>query len=266
MSRRLGNQVIVENRPGGNSIIANQVITSAKPDGSTIGVITNALTVLPATSKNAATTFRDFAPITQMIAGDFALVASKSVPVSSLAELIEYGKAQPDSLNFASIGPQFDLLIAHFSKLTGVKFVLIPYKGATPARIAMLTNEVQLTFENPGGAQELADSDKARFLAVTGPSRSTVAPSIPTFAESGLPAFTEGYWFGFAAPAATPKPVVDKLRDAIIAAMTTPEFQKQVESRGHLLVGSSPEDFAKLLEEESHHWGEIAKAADVRPE
>lgn len=267
LSERFGQPVIVENKPGALTLLGNQAIADAEPDGYTIGMISSATTVLPLTNKNFTIDARkDFTPISNLVSGNYALVVHPSLPVKSVAELIEYGKANPDKLNFASAGGAIDMVISAFREKSEMPFITVPYKGIAPARLALLSNEIQVLLEVVGVAKEMDESGKMRFLAVTGDQRDSLVPEFPTVSESGLPGFKADFWWGYGGPAGMPDEVVRKLNHGIVEALKDPGFLKQIKANGNTPVGNTPEAFAKQIEQDAAMWAEVAKAAGIKPE
>lgn len=267
LSERLGQPVIIENKPGALTLLGNQAIANAEPDGYTIGMISSATTVLPLTNKNfTIDAQKDFTPISNLVSGNYALVVHPSLPVKSVAELIEYGKAHPDKLNFASAGGAIDMVISSFREKSGMSFTTVPYKGIAPARMALLSNEVQVLLEVVGVAKEMDESGKMRFLAVTGDQRDPLVPEYPTVSESGLPGFKADFWWGYGGPAGMPDDVVRKLNAGIVEALKDPGFLKQIEANGNSPVGNTPEEFAQQIERDVAMWSQVARATGIKPE
>jgi tripartite-type tricarboxylate transporter receptor subunit TctC len=267
LAKRYKQPVIVENKPGANTLIGNQAIATAPPDGYTFGMISSSTTVLPSTTKSFTTDpVRDFTPITQLVTGNYALVVHPSVPANSVAELIAYAKANPNKLNFGTAGGSIDLVIALFRSKAGVDFTTVNYKGIAPARLALLANEVQMNLEVVGVARDLAAAGKLRFIAVTGARRDPLTPNIPTVSESGLPGFNADFWWGYAGPPGLPKDVVRKLHFGITEALKSPDFIRQIQANGNSPVGNTPEEFAKVIASDVATWSAAARAAGIKPE
>jgi len=267
LSKKFGQPVIVDNKPGANTLIGNQAIAAAAPDGYTIGMISSSTTSLPSTMKGFTTNpVKDFTPITQLVTGNYALVVHPSVPVKSVAELIAYAKANPGKLNFASSGGSNDLVISMFKSKGGVNITSVAYKGIAPARQALLSNEIQITLDVVGVAKEMATAGRMKFLAVTGDKRDPLVPEIPTVGESGLPGFAADFWWGYAGPAGMPAEAVKKLHEGITEALKTQVLLNQIRTNGNIPVGNTPEEFARIIANDTAMWTTAAKAAGITPE
>ena len=266
MSRRFGKPVIVDNRPGALAAIGHEAIARAEPDGYTFGLISSSLTVLPATTKSFTLSVRDFTPITQLIYADYSVLVSPTVPAKNMREFFDYVKANPEKVNFGSGGGGIELAIAALAARGGVTFTVVPYKGAAAARVALLGNQVQVVLESVGVAKDLSSTNKATFLAVTGPRRNPAAPSMPTVSESGYAGYEAGYWFGYGGPVGMPREVVGKLYEAISAALQSPELRKQIADAGNEPIGSTPEQFARLMANDAQYWANVAKSVGVTPQ
>lgn len=267
LSKKFKQPVIVENKPGANTLIGNQAIASAAPDGYTIGMISSSTTSLPSTMKGFTTNpVRDFTPITQLVTGNYAFVVHPSVPVNSVGELITYAKKNPGKLNFASSGGSNDLVMSLFKNKAGIDITSISYKGIAPARQALIANEVQITLDVVGVAKEMADAGRMKFLAVTGAKRDPLAPTMPTISESGLPGFAADFWWGYAGPAGMPVDVVKKLHEGIVEALKTPTLLGQIRTNGNIPVGNTPEEFSKIIAGDVATWSAAAKAAGLTPQ
>lgn len=266
MSKRFGKPVIVDNRPGALAAIGHEAIARAEPDGYTFGLISSSLTVLPATTKSFTLSVRDFTPITQLIYADYSVLVSPSVPAKNMREFFDYVKANPEKVNFGSGGGGIELAIAALGARGGVAFTVVPFKGAAAARVALLGNQVQVVLESVGVAKDLSSTNKATFLAVTGPRRNPAAPSMPTVSESGYVGYEAGYWFGYGGPVGMPREIVGKLYEAISAALQSPELRKQIADAGNEPVGSTPEQFARLMANDAQYWASVAKSVGITPQ
>ena len=267
LSKRFKQSVIVENKPGANTLIGNQAIASAAPDGYTFGMISSATTVLPLMTKSFTTDpVKDFTPISQLVTGNYALVLHPSVPANNVAELLAYAKANPNKLNFGTAGGAIDLVVSLFRTKGNISYTTINYKGIAPARQALLANEIQITLEAVGAAKELAAAGKMKFIAVSGQKRDPLAPDVPTINESGLPGFAADFWWGYAGPVGMPREVVRKLHEGIVEALKSPEFIRQILGNGNSPVGNSPEEFAKVIASDVQVWSNVARSAGIKPE
>jgi tripartite-type tricarboxylate transporter receptor subunit TctC len=190
------------------------------------------------------------------------------VPVNSVAELIAYAKANPGKLNFASSGSGTSIHLSGelFKVMAGVDITHIPYKGSAPALQDLLGGQVQMMFDNLPPSLPHIKAGKLRALAVTGAKRDPLLPDVPTVAEAGVPGYEVGVWFGFAAPAGTPAPIIAKLNAEIVKILKSPEVVEKFAAQGVDVIGSTPEQFAAHLREQSTKWAKVVKDAGVTPE
>ena len=252
LSQRLGQPVLVDNRPGGGTILAAEQAARATPDGYTLMVTTDAtLSVNPYLySKLPYDPVKDFAPITQLVLLNQLLLANPAVPANSLKELIAYAKANPGKLNYASYGSgsQPHLAMEMLKSQAGIDIVHVPYKGIPQAVPAAIAGEVQLTFSGAASSQAYLKAGRLKALAVGGKNRLALLPDVPTFAEAGFPDVPANAWFGLFAPAATPRDIVIKLHAETVRILRDPEFmQKEITAKGYQLVASTPEEFTAFL-------------------
>ena len=252
LSQRLGQPVLVDNRPGGGTILAAEQAARATPDGYTLMVTTDAtLSVNPYLySKLPYDPVKDFAPITQLVLLNQLLLANPAVPANSLKELIAYAKAHPGKLNYASYGSgsQPHLAMEMLKSQAGIDIVHVPYKGIPQAMPAAIAGEVQLTFSGAASSQAYLKAGRLKALAVGGKNRLALLPDVPTFAEAGFPDVPANAWFGLFAPAATPRDIVIKLHAETVRILRDPEFmQKEITAKGYQLVASTPEEFTAFL-------------------
>jgi len=262
LSDILGQPIIIDNRGGAGGNIGTDLVTKAAPDGYTLLITSSApVAINPSIYKkmpfNPAT---DLAPITNLIRVPLVLVVNPSVPAKNLQELLAYIKSKKD-MQYASSGngtPQH--LTGELFKTTAkLDMVHIPYKGSAPAITDLLGGHVPLMFDSTIAILPHIKGGKVRAIAVTGAKRSPQLPDVPTFAEAGMPGFESYAWYGFFAPAKTPKDVIDKLDAAAIKVMKTPEYQRVLEETGSEFVGDTPGNFAAFVKAETAKWGKVAK-------
>src|SRR5688500_10659204 len=263
-----GQSVIVDNRPGGNTIIGTQALTKAAPDGYTILLMAIAHTIIPNLIPTPYDPIRDFAPIATVGRGELLLVIHPSVPASNLQELIALAKSKPGQLNYASASTGGPLHLAGelFNMLAGVKTQHIPYKGGGPAMLDLLGGHVQMMFSSPPESIPHIKTGKLKAIAISGSTRSPVLPQVATFAEAGMPGFTAKNWFGILAPAGTPRPVIDKLAAEVARILALPEIRDKLLSQGMDPFISTPDQFGALLKSDLALYGKIIKAANVKLE
>lgn len=263
LSESLGQQMIVDNKPGAGGNIGAQEVARAAPDGYTLVMGTvGTHAINPSLYKKMPYDHvKDFAPVSLVASVPNLLVVHPSVPVNSVKELIAYVKANPGKLNFASSGNGTSIHLSGelFKTMTGVQMTHVPYKGSAPAVTDLLGGQVQLMFDNMPSALPHAKGGKLKPLAVTSAKRFPGTPDIPTIAEAGVPGYEASSWFGVLAPAGTPKEIVNKLSTEIAKALKTPEMTKRLEEQGAQAVGSTPEEFAAHIKAETAKWAKVVK-------
>jgi tripartite-type tricarboxylate transporter receptor subunit TctC len=268
LSARLGQPVIVENRPGGGTTIGAKHVAMATPDGYTLLFVGASHTLGPALIKNLDyDPVKDFAPIATVGMGSWVLVVAPSVPAKSLKDLVAYARANPGRLNWGfglNAGPH--LLGELFLLTTGIDVNRIPYKSGVQALPDILGGRIQMNFGTAENLLPLIREGKLRALAVTSDTRNSDLPDVPTMIDSGYPRLTRGYWTGLLAPAGTPADIVNRLNAEINASLATPGMKASLMKVGVEPKAVSPEDFASLIVDEIADWKTAAKAAGIVPE
>jgi tripartite-type tricarboxylate transporter receptor subunit TctC len=263
MSKTLGQQVVIENRPGAGGAVATRAVAKAAPDGYTLVIGgTGSLAVNPSLYANAGYDPRkDFAPVGLIGTSAMIVLVHPSVPAKSVAELIALAKKDAGKLNYASagVGSGIHLAAELFTTMAGVKLTHIPYKGTGPALADLVGGHVSIYFSSLPSAIGIAKEGKVRALAVTGPKRSDIFPDLPTVAEAALPGFEAVLRYGIVAPAGTPRPVVDKLNAALRAALADPDTKARMARDGTEPVPSSPEQYAADIDREETKWSEVVR-------
>jgi tripartite-type tricarboxylate transporter receptor subunit TctC len=211
---------------------------------------------------------RDFAFITLVAESQNLVLVHPSLPVHSIPELVAFSKMRPGEINYASagVGTTAHLSAELFQHMTGVRWVHVPYKGSGPGLMALLTGEASLYFANIPTAYSHLRAGKLRPIATSGPKRTPIAPEIPTVAESGVPGFAVTSWFGVAAPARTPRPVVDRLNAEFVRALNVPDLRERLKGMGADPVGNTPEQYTEYVQNEIIKWGKVIKAAGIKGE
>jgi tripartite-type tricarboxylate transporter receptor subunit TctC len=269
LSERLGQSVIVDNRPAASGVLAAEMAAHAAPDGYTLFVPTsNHAANSSFMPKLPYDTISDFAPITLAVVSPLVMVVHPSLPAGNLQEFIAYAKANPNKLNYGSTGAGGPPHLAGelLKYMAKIQMTHIVYKGISLVVTATLGNEIQVTFPNIFVAQPHVRSGRLRALAITSPKRSQAASDWPTFAEAGLPGYEASIWYGFMAPAKTPKPVIARLHREITSILQMPEVRQTIVSQGGDAVGSTPEEFGKLLREDVARIAALVKSAGLRAE
>lgn len=269
LGEALGQPVVVENRPGGNTILATELTARAEPDGHTVQVISAGFAVNATLyPKLPYDSLRDFAPVTQFTSGPAIVVVHPSLPVRSVKELIALARARPGELVYASAGSgsPSHLAVELFKVMTGTDLVHVPYKGAAPAMADLLAGHVQVSFPTILAALAHVRAGKLRALATTGAARSPAAPELPTMIEAGVPGYEAANWFGAMVPAKTPPAIVARLAREIGRALRLPEVRERLLSQGMEPVGNSPEEFSAYIRSEIVKWAQAVKASGAKPE
>jgi tripartite-type tricarboxylate transporter receptor subunit TctC len=270
LTASLGQQVVVDNRPGAGGNIGSDIVARAEPDGYTIlmgAVGTHAInpSLYP---KMPYDPVKDFAPVTLVASVPNVLVVNPEVPAKSVQELIDLAKAKPGELNFASSGNGTSIHLSGelFKAMTGTDIVHVPYKGSGPAVTDLLGGQVQMMFDNMPSSLPHVKAGKLRALGVTSAKRSPALPEVPTIAEAGVPGYDATSWFGILAPAGTPEPVVTRLQGAIVQALGEPEMRQRMADLGAEPVGDTPAEFGQFIAAEIAKWAKVVNDAGVKLE
>ena len=267
LSELIGQPVIVENKPGAGTNIANEHVAKAAPDGYTLLVNTAAVAINMALYRNLAfDTLRDFAPVSIFSESPNILVVHQSVAAKNAADLVAMAKAAPGALNYSSAGSgSTQHLSGELFKLrTGTQMVHVPYKGTAPSLTALISGEVQLTFANIPAILQHVKGGRIKPLASTGSRRSELMPDVPVMKEAGIEGVEVTVWYGVFAPSATARDIVATLAGAIAKAARSPDVRARLLEQGAEPVGNSPEEFAKMLREEVSKWAEVVKISGAR--
>jgi len=269
LSEYLGQQVVVENRPGAGTMIGGEVVARSAPDGYTLLMGISTLAINPAIYRKVPyDALRDFAPVSQAVALPNVLVAHPSLPVKTVKELVAFARARPGQINFASagLGTSPHLSMELFLSMTGLKMVHVPYKGSGPGVTDLVAGHVPLMMPNMLSALPHIKSGRLRALGVTSAKRASRASDIPTIAEAGVPGYEAVQWYGVLAPAGTPRPIITRLHAEAVRVLQQPDIRERFLSDGAEAVGSSPEEFAAFIRAETAKWAKVIKDAGLRPE
>ena len=270
LGRSLGQNVVVDNRPGAANIIGTELVAKSAPDGYTLLLgTTGPLANNPLLyAKLPYDSLKDFAPISNVANSAFVLVVHPSLPSQSVKELIALAKARPGQLSYASWGhgSSTHLATVLLTTMSGIDLVHVPYKGSGNAMPDMLAGNVQLAFDSMLSSVPYIGSGRLRPLGVSALKRAGVLPQVPTLSEAGLEGFEAGSWYGFLAPAKTPRDIVARLNEEILKALKLPEVQERLASLGTDPIGSSPAQFDEQIRRDLAKWGKVVQAAGIRPE
>ena len=262
-----GQPVVVENRAGGNTIIATELTARSEPDGHVVQVISAGFAInVSLYSKLPYDSLRDLAFVTQLTSGPAIVVVHPSLPVRSVKELIQLARSRPGQLTYASAGLPSQLAVELFKVMTGTDLVHVPYKGAAPAMIDLIAGHVQVSFPTIGGGLPHAQAGRLRALATTGAKRPLAAPDLPTMMESGVPGYEATNWFGTAVPAKTPPAIVAKLSQDIARVLHLPDVRERLLAQGMEPVSNTPEEFSTYVRSEMTKWAKVVKASGAKAE
>ena len=270
LSQSWGRPVIVENRPGADEILGVDAVAKSPADGHTLLVTSNGgITSSPQLqNQKRYDPLNDLAPILYLGQVTPVMVVTGSSPVRSFQELVAYVKTKPGQLNYGSFGngSYSHVAMEDLKQRTGMQIMHIPYRGATPAYTALLRDEILAMIANLASASGHANAGTARIIAAAGPRRSRVRPELPTIAESGVPGFSTGAWWGLFGPANLPPSIYNKIRTETARLLRTPEVQRVFETNTMELVDMTPEQFKQFIRDDTEHWARQFKAAGITPD
>lgn len=263
----LGQTVIVDNRGGANGTLGTGVAAKAPPDGYTVFIGSlGSIAISPNITRLSYDPMRDFEHIAMIAIVGNLLVVHPSVPAKNLKELVALAKASPGKLNYGAVGGTSHLMAEMINTMAGIKTVHVPYKGAAPALVGLLSGEVDFFLNAFPGLLPHVKSAKLRALAVTTDKRSPFVPGVPTMSESGLPGYSASTWFSLAAPAGTSREIVAQLNQAVVKGLKSPEMVDALANMHAEAIFTTPPQTAEFVRNEIAKWGKAVKAAGVKPE
>jgi tripartite-type tricarboxylate transporter receptor subunit TctC len=269
LQESLGQAFVVDDRPGGGSVLGTDIVAKSAPDGYTLLLMSNTHTVNESLmAQKPFVLMRDFVGIAPINYSDLLLVVNPSVKANTIAELIAEAKASPGKMNYASSGPGTPYHMAGelFKSMAGIDVVHVPYKGSGEARTGVLGGQVQMMFDAVTVMAQHAKEGKVKALGTSGTARSTVLPSVPTIAEAGVPGYEATIWLGLMAPKGTPPAVVDKLNAEIRKIVARPDIRDEWARQGAVPMSMTPAEFARYLDADIVKWERIVKLSGAKPD
>jgi tripartite-type tricarboxylate transporter receptor subunit TctC len=267
LSEQTGGSFVVENRPGAAGVLGAEIVARATPDGHTLLVSATEFAINPSVRpKLPYDPFKDFIAISQLASVQFILASHPSVPVTDVKSLIALAKIRPGQLTYGSSGTGGGphLAGALFQSMAGIRWVHVPFKGAGPATLGVMSGEIDFAFAATIGLLPHVRSGKLRAIAVTGLARFAQLPDVPTVSESGVPGYSATGWYGFYAPAGTTPELVRRLYNEAKRALGDPDVKERLARSGNEYVMSSPEEFVSFLHAEIAKWGKVVREANIR--
>ncbi len=267
LSGAVGQPVVVDNRGGAGGIIGTDLVAKANADGYTLGIATSSThPVAGLTQKIPYDALKSFAPVTQIGVTPYIIVAAPALPANTLAEFVAYMKANPGKVNVAHVGTGTlgYLLTEAFKSATGTDMVAVPFKGSALIYPDLSSNRVQVFFDNPVASVPLVKAGRLKAIAVT--QRTPLLPSTPTLEEAGLAGFAHGFWYGIAAPAGTPRAVVERIARAISAYAKSSAGKNELAALAVEPIGSSPTEFTATIRDDIECWGKVARTIGLKPQ
>jgi tripartite-type tricarboxylate transporter receptor subunit TctC len=265
LSERLGQPVLIEPRPGANTMIGSEALVKSPPDGYTLLLVSTTHVLNGLLIPNLPyDTFRDFAPVATIASSELILVASPKVPATNVKELVALAKSRPLTYATSSAGGPTHIAAELFSSLTGVKLTHIPYKGSGPAVTDLLGGHVDIGWTSPLTVIPHINAGKLKAIAISGNTRGPALPQVPTFSESGLQGFDMQFWYALLAPAGTPKDIVNRLSSEVAKVLATPDMKEKLAAQGADPFISNPDQFAAVMKSDSARYEKVIKEAGIK--
>jgi tripartite-type tricarboxylate transporter receptor subunit TctC len=268
MAESWGQQLVVDHRTGANGVVGLELAARSAPDGYTLAMATNGTHGINASlyPKLPYDTVKDFAPVTRIGLAPYVLIAHPSLPVRTVKELIALARTRAGEITWSCGGSPSQLAAELFKKTAAINVIVVPYKGNAPAVTAVISGEVSLSFGNIAQSVPQIKAGRLRALGVGSLRRSSVLPDVPTVAETGLPGFEAGAWYGVLAPAATPRAIVERLNGELVRISRLPDVQQRLRGEAYDVIADSPDQFAAAIRAEIAKWAPIVKQAGLRAE
>jgi tripartite-type tricarboxylate transporter receptor subunit TctC len=269
LSEQLGQQVVVDNRAGAGTIIGNEIVAKAPPDGYTLLMGLSTLAINPSMyTKLPYDALRDFAPVSLAVLSPNILTIHPSVPAKNVKEFVALAKAKPGTITFGSagLGTSPHLSGELLKVLAKIDIVHVPFKGSGQSVISQLAGEIAANFPSVPTAIPYIKAGKLRGLGVTTAKRTQALPDVPSIAEAGVPGYEATQWFGVLAPAGTPRAIIDRLNQEMVKMLRAPEMRDRLIADGTDPVGNTPEEFAAYIRSETEKWTKVIKAAGIKPQ
>jgi tripartite-type tricarboxylate transporter receptor subunit TctC len=265
MTESLGQQVVVDNRPGAGSLVSLEILGNAAPDGHTLMMLSATTVIYPLLYGSRFDVVRDFTPVSQITAQGYILVVHPSLPANTVAELVKYARANPGKLNYASsgIGSPIHMTTELFNLATSTKMTHIPYKGMGAAYADLVGGRINLSFATIISSQPHVAAGRLRALAISPGKRAPAMPDVPTLKEAGVDVVVVN-WYGLVAPKGTPRAIVDRVAAESIKAVRAPDMMKRLVAEGSEGVGSKPAEFAKHIKAEHDMWARVIKQGGIK--